>query len=878
MSSNAVLVAADKVPFEELCTLFDSLKIKKKNEKFFLLTNYIDDFRLQVAQITEEKDSSFYPILRLLLPALERDRNPYNIKEARLGNILVRALDWNRKSQDSQKLLNPHSNKIHHKDYVSVVCDVLKTRVSETSSLTIGDINEILDNIANAESEKAPTLEDIFGSVLKKINVKQLRWFLRIILKDLKLNMGAPSILAAFHPDAEIYYNNCRDLKKVCKNFDSGNTRPSEMGVSIFSAISPMLLQPLFITKLSDLSTAKSYVVEEKFDGERFQIHMADGVFEYYSRNGKPYSHNYGKTYESGTLTPSLKGCFSSEITSFILDGEMVGWHKTQDKPSSKGMRLDVKELKDHSEYKPCFFAFDLLYHNGQSLVGPPEKGGLPLIMRLETLDTMFEDVRGVIYRSERKLAREISDIEEAFNKSIDDAKEGITVKDTESYYMANRRNAGWYKIKAEYTEGTIEDLDLVIIGRTLRHPSQYYVACVDNTTPGGRWLCVAKVGGLDGERRAALRGRLQPHWRPVAEQPPPPSLHFNKKCVDYWLPPESSVVLQVRASELVKRETYGTGYTLRFQRIIEVRYDKPVKDAMTLQEFEQMVSSNAEVVKLGKKVNPAPVESAAMVPRKRPLKGPLRVAEQFRAVAAGGVAATSRALLGRKLCVVSDDADCDKAQLVRIIESHGGRHEENYGVDTWCCVAGRLSFHVRKLIESNAWDIVSTSWLRGLPEADKPCTLSPLDMLSIKRVTRLRLSFDYDCFGDSYKEPLDVDTLKRCFEKMDSDEPKVYLTTHEKIKVDNDLFESHNPMSFLRSCFLAIPNSDSIYSLRARMYGATLCDLDSGNVTHVVLSKMASPLEKMAAKRTNAALVTEEWLDACFAAAKLVPETLFIL
>lgn len=60
MASSAVLVPADKVLFEELCTLLDSLKIKKKNEKVISLTNYIDDFRLRVAQITEEKVVKFF--------------------------------------------------------------------------------------------------------------------------------------------------------------------------------------------------------------------------------------------------------------------------------------------------------------------------------------------------------------------------------------------------------------------------------------------------------------------------------------------------------------------------------------------------------------------------------------------------------------------------------------------------------------------------------------------------------------------------------------------------------------------------------------------------------------------------------------------------
>lgn len=42
------------------------------------------------------------------------------------------------------------------------------------------------------------------------------------------------------------------------------------------------------------------------------------------------------------------------------------------------------------------------------------------------------------------------SDILSALNKAIDNQDEGIVVKDVNSYYLANCRNAGWYKIKPE--------------------------------------------------------------------------------------------------------------------------------------------------------------------------------------------------------------------------------------------------------------------------------------------------------------------------------------------------------------------------------------------------------------------------------------------
>ena len=64
---------------------------------------------------------------------------------------------------------------------------------------------------------------------------------------------------------------------------------------------------------------------------------MEDGKFEYFSRKGYPYSKKYGKDYESGLLTPYLKDCFSKDAHNFILDGEMMGWHKEHQYFGSKG-------------------------------------------------------------------------------------------------------------------------------------------------------------------------------------------------------------------------------------------------------------------------------------------------------------------------------------------------------------------------------------------------------------------------------------------------------------------------------------------------------------------------------------------------------------
>lgn len=79
------------------------------------------------------------------------------------------------------------------------------------------------------------------------------------------------------------------------------------------------------------------YFIETKFDGERFQLHMKNGLFRYFSRNGYDYTDTYGESYMQGLYTPLLNGVFSAEVKSIILDGEMMGYNKAKKQFGSKG-------------------------------------------------------------------------------------------------------------------------------------------------------------------------------------------------------------------------------------------------------------------------------------------------------------------------------------------------------------------------------------------------------------------------------------------------------------------------------------------------------------------------------------------------------------
>ncbi|XP_048489181.1 DNA ligase 4 [Plutella xylostella] len=881
---------ANEISFEQFCDVLEKIYNKKGNrpEQERILSDFITEIKSNAA--SNNQDGNLYPVLRLLLPDLERERSAYNLKEKKLGQLLRKVLGLHPSSNYANKLLNYRGvGKCDGgNDFASVASTVIRNTLGNKDTkctLTIRDVNEKLDQISEGDTEN----NILFTTIVKSTNPTQAKWFFRIVLKELRLGLGRAAALACLHCDAPEYYDNCSDLAKLCEELDEGSSRPLEQGVRLFTHVCPMSSERLDITRIeATLRPDRTYHMEEKFDGERFQIHMKDGQFNYLSRRGFSFADKYGKTYDSGLFTPQLKDCFKAGVDSFILDGEMMGWHIERERFGAKAM-YDVKKLKENSKYRPCFFAFDLLYYNGTSLVGAPEQGGRPLRERLDLLDNMFTDLSGVIMHSRRKMVVNSSHVLEALNQAIEDEEEGLVVKDTGSYYIANKRNAGWYKIKPEYTEGATTDLDLVVIGakyaanKSHGLAKSFFVACVDRDpgSPPRRWLSVCSVSsGLTLEEKERICKQLSPHWKKASEVPVPECLVFGRERPDLWVMPEHSTVFTVRATELVLSRDSGTAHTLRFPRVQRLRDDKPRGDVITLADINQLVSNKGAVMKLSThKIDQSEIEvGAAKAPRKRKAN-PLQVAEQFKTISKE-VEVTSGALKGRKICVLSDDEECSKKDLEEIVLRHAGSVVQNPSPTTWCCVYGTLNFRVRNLIKSQQYDIVHSSWLRTLPPSDRPCpSPAPLHLVAMCSETRVRLARDYDVYGDSYTEDVDEETLRRCFDKMDSD-PPIHLTTEEMIELDNELFEGTNPYSFLRPCFIHTKDCRSLAAIKAQIFGASLCKIQSPNLTHIVLNEDEvnnCDLESIK-NDTKAFVVSTDWLEECFERREMVAELEYAL
>jgi DNA ligase-4 len=142
-----------------------------------------------------------------------------------------------------------------------------------------------------------------------------------------------------------------------------------------------------------------------------------------------------------------------------ILDGEMMLWNKKTKCFGFKGMKLDVKKLGE-GKYQPCFCVFDVLLHNERVLTNHP------LQKRLQVLKNVIKNpVAGTIVVSAYTESQSRQDIVDALNSSIDNNEEGIVVKDPKSVYKCSDRNSGWFKVKMEYFEDVVHDLDVIMMG-----------------------------------------------------------------------------------------------------------------------------------------------------------------------------------------------------------------------------------------------------------------------------------------------------------------------------------------------------------------------------------------------------------------------------
>ncbi|XP_035224665.1 DNA ligase 4-like [Stegodyphus dumicola] len=896
---------AEHVPFLHLCKLCQKISEKKGRDKKKTLRDFIENWRNfhnQLHKNDTNTTDSFYPALRLLLPQSERQRAAYGIKEFTLAKLLIEIFCLDKNGVDAKKLINYRSPKSAHAeagDFASVAYFVLKNRSPEKGTLTIHDINYYLDSIAsNSAAKMKDEMKGDLLHLLRNTSAIEQKWLIRIILKDMKLGISENSVLNAFHPDAKDLYNVTNSLEKVCTSLRDPSVRLHEIEISLFSPFRPMLAEIALPNQVEELMQNKSFIVETKYDGERLQLHKDGDTYMYFSRGGHDCTDTYGNSPSVGTLTPYISKCFKPHITSCILDGEIVIYSSKLNCIVSKGENAEIQAMQPDGDYGPCFCVFDILMVNGKVL------SNLPLTDRVIYIKDTFTPIENKIRYTEQKIFSKNAEVVDELNSAIDNRLEGIVIKNPESIYKPNmRKGGGWLKVKPDYIDNLMDELDLLIIGgyfgegRRSSYISHFLLGVAVPDSNGDEPKCFhsfCKVGsGYSLKELYELSGKLGQHWEAYNPKKSPSCLVIGggrKEQPDVWIEPSKSQIVQVKAAEIVRSSCFTTNYTLRFPRVEKIRYDKPWYQCMTTTELENL--RNLAEGRLATRNIVEEEEEPSPKKKKLQKEKMITIAPHFRPTDISDVQQISELLKDKEICVMSASLE-NKQQLERKIAEYGGKFVQNPGSRTFCVVSDKVTAKVRNIISTNAYDVVTSDWLNRCFEEKTLLPWVPDDLLHSTEQTREKLSEFFDAYGDSYTQDATVASLSKVFNNISKKQCLAEsITTQEIAEIEESYFPESSPFGLFRKCRIyvsgegndttSVEHKESKLKLvyfQLKLYGADMCsDIDS-STSHVVIhsseANTVKELNSISAQRRNGRfhIVTEKWVSDCIKEKKLLQE-----
>lgn len=294
--------------------------------------------------------------------------------------------------------------------------------------------------------------------------------------------------------------------------------------------------------------------VEDKYDGIRAQVHVADGRCEIFSRDLRRITAQFPEIAAAAVKLPG----------SVVLDGEILA--------SMAGRRLTFFDLQKRLNRREAdlfltedipveFRAFDLLLRDGATLLRRPWRERRAVLEQLP--------LAGPLSVAPATRVESAAAVEEEFRAARARGNEGLVGKDPESTYRPGRRGLAWVKLKKEFAT-----LDVVVTGVEYGHGrrrevlSDYTFAVRDEES--GALLTIGKAySGLTDEEIAGLTPWFLQRVRRVKGR-----LHEV----------EPELVIEVAFDSIQPSARHPSGLALRFPRIKALRKDKTRAEIDSLQ------------------------------------------------------------------------------------------------------------------------------------------------------------------------------------------------------------------------------------------------------------------------------------------------------
>ncbi len=466
------------------------------------------------------------------------------------------------------------------------------------SSLTLKDVYDGLWKVKSAEGKGSrKRKEELLAGLISDASAVEAKYIVRIALSSLRLGVGEKTVIDAFaiaftgdkdnKGKIEDGYDVCTDIGKLGESLArNGMKGVRRFTISLGRPVQSMLAQR--VDEVSDilekLKDDDGFAAEEKYDGERVQIHKDGDDVTLFSRRLEDISGQYPDVIEYAKKAVKPK--------QVVLDGEIVAYRKGRflsfQKLMERRRKYDVESYR--KKVPVVVFVFDILYKNGRSLLKRPYPE------RREMLESSLKR-SNKIRAAGRKVAEDFKVIKKFFRDCVDKGLEGIIVKSTakKSVYQPGSRGWLWIKWKKEYAEGMQESFDLVVIGsfhgRGKRKGVFGALLCAVYNKDNDRFESFTKVGtGFTDEKLESISKALKKHA--TDDKPKDVSIKKRMRPDRYY---EPKMVVEVMGAEITRSPSHaagekgGKGLALRFPRFTRVRKDKGPRDATTVKEVSSL-------------------------------------------------------------------------------------------------------------------------------------------------------------------------------------------------------------------------------------------------------------------------------------------------
>ncbi|HEX5578658.1 MAG TPA: ATP-dependent DNA ligase [Candidatus Limnocylindria bacterium] len=462
---------------------------------------------------------------------------------------------------------------LRHSDLGDAAAELLTGQRPAARRLTLAAVDGAFRAMSDAPKADARVTE--MARLLGRATADEARFIGRIAARELRIGLREglleEAIAAAFErPIADVR----RALMLVGEPGEAAAlARDDELATAALHLGRPIRF--MLATPVADASEVMRRVgeeawIEDKYDGIRAQLHLEDGSPRLFSRDQNEITISF----------PEVATAAATLGHRLVIDGELV--------PYRAGSVLDFASLQTRlgrvnpgpellEQVPVVLVAFDLLHLDGADLLETP------LRERRAALDGL--DLPG--RTNERMLlsnlatARSVDEVETHFDDARERHNEGLMVKDPNSAYQPGRRGLGWLKLKK-----ALATLDCVVVGVEWGHGkrrgvlSDYTFAIRQADKPDAPLLTIGKAytGLTDAEIAAMTKHFKETTLRDFGRY---------RSVVPY-------VVVEIAFDRIMRSGRHGSGFALRFPRIVRIRDDKTVADIDTLATVETLFEAQA--------------------------------------------------------------------------------------------------------------------------------------------------------------------------------------------------------------------------------------------------------------------------------------------